>query len=101
MSLSFLRDQVTRTDELRAELLEQLGWHVERGHVMRPAWHAQAACRGVGTELFFSGRGETPTTYRKARELYCSHCPVVTQCREAGKHEAFGLWGGRPAGHRR
>ena len=36
-----------------AELLEASGWRLEGGEVRRPAWHAQAACRGVGPEAFF------------------------------------------------
>lgn len=25
---------------------------------------------------------------------YCTECPVVRQCRELGKRESFGVWGG-------
>jgi len=42
----------------------------------RPAWHAQAACRGVPTNLFFPRRGERTD---EARHL-CATCPVTADC---------------------
>ena len=90
---------MTYTEHWRAELMEALGWRIEDGHITRPAWHAQAACRGVGTEAFFvEGRGRANHTRKQAVELYCSQCPVVAECREAGRHEAYGTWGRRPGG---
>ena len=57
----------------------------------RPAWHAEAACRGMGPSKFFlEGRG---ADYRLARAV-CADCPVQAQCAEAGAKEAFGMWGG-------
>ena len=70
----------------------------------RPAWHQQAACRGVGPEAFYppAGARETATThpYRDARKV-CATCPVVDECRQAGQSESHGLWGGQSPGERR
>ena len=63
-----------------AELLEASGWKIEGGEVRRPAWHAQAACRGAGPEAFFvedKGPGA-----RRGR------------VRRGAQHEPAGLWGG-------
>ena len=79
-------------------LLEAGGWRIENGEVVRPAWHTRAACRGVGTELFFpEDRGRAQGKYQQAREQFCSRCPVVAECAEAGRHEDHGLWGGKSA----
>lgn len=53
-----------------------------------------AACRGR-TDLFF-----TPADAPKALAL-CRTCPVIAACRELGRSEPYGVWGGRlhlPAG---
>ncbi len=67
-----------------ANLLEEL--------LVRPAWHARAACRGLETEIFF------PTdqiTLTKARRI-CSHCPVSSECADfALAHPSLkGIWAG-------
>ena len=43
----------------------------------RPAWHAQAACRGASPDLFFPERGSR--SYVEALS-YCAGCPVRSQC---------------------
>jgi WhiB family redox-sensing transcriptional regulator len=66
---------------------------------VRPAWHAQAACAGMGAELFFpekQGWGSV-LTGREAKAI-CESCPVRAPCAEAGRHERFGIWGGQLAG---
>lgn len=78
-----------------AELLEASGWHIEGGETRRPTWHARAACRGVGADLFFPSRRQSERAYQAAVERYCQRCPVRPECAEAGEHERFGLWGGR------
>ena len=65
----------------------------DRLEQLRPAWMAYAACRGVGVDLFFPGRGEST---RSAR-AYCARCAVVDECADyaAANHEV-GVWGRRP-----
>lgn len=55
----------------------------------RPAWHRDAACAGMGTDVFFPDRGSTPA----AGLAVCRTCSVAAQCAEAGKDE-LGVWGG-------
>lgn len=42
----------------------------------RPDWMTDAACREVGTDLFFPGRGESAAY---AKEV-CSRCTVRDEC---------------------
>ena len=63
----------------------------------RPAWHALAACRGVGPETFYIDKGGD---YRPAYDL-CANCPVTAECADAGQRERFGVWGGLPTRQRR
>jgi hypothetical protein len=55
----------------------------------RPAWHAQAACRGMGTSLFFVDRGGDPNPAK----AICATCPVTAECAEASADEQ-GIWAG-------
>ena len=76
------------------ELVEQF--------VNRPWWHRWAACRGLGSELFFPERG----TGRPLEALaYCDECRVRQQClAEAlshADHYAQGVWGGTSGRERR
>ncbi|MGZ8766173.1 MAG: WhiB family transcriptional regulator, partial [Acidimicrobiia bacterium] len=64
----------------------------------RPAWHRAAACRSVGTHLFFLEPGADP---KPARAL-CATCPVTREClRFAVETEAAGIWGGQSPAERR
>lgn len=63
----------------------------------RPAWHAQANCLGVGTDVFFPERGES---YLEALRM-CSTCPVAEQCAEVGRNERDGIWAGTTGRQRR
>ncbi len=74
-----------------AELLEAL--------LKRPAWHAQAACRGQGHERWFPTRGN-PATDAKA---ICAGCPVQEPCLAAAMAEPLtvGIWGGTTGKERR
>lgn len=62
----------------------------------RPAWHAEAACRGM-TELFFSEGGEA----RWMAKRICVGCPVRERCGEDHAHELYGVWGGLDSRDRR
>ncbi len=59
----------------------------------RPAWRAEAACRGHDVELFFPTRSD-PSTYYDAARAICSGCPVREDCLEAHLAEHHGCWGG-------
>jgi WhiB family transcriptional regulator, redox-sensing transcriptional regulator len=54
----------------------------------RPAWHRRAACRGMGTSLFFPGLGES--------KAVCAGCEVRAECLDAvvSDQRAPGIWGG-------
>ncbi len=54
----------------------------------RPAWHENAACSGLGNELFY------PVRQAAAAKAVCALCPVKEQCLEAGLEDKFGIWGG-------
>ena len=42
-------------------------------------WRERAACRGMGPDLFFPGRGALPAEYEAAKE-FCRECPVINEC---------------------
>jgi hypothetical protein len=63
----------------------------------RPAWHAQAACRGQGPDAWFPARGED---YRPALAA-CAGCPVAAECARAGAGEQDGIWAGQSPRARR
>lgn len=63
-----------------------------------PHWRGLAACRGMDTELFFPGRGESSP----AAEVACRSCEVRVECGEqAIGGERFGIWGGMSERERR
>lgn len=62
----------------------------------RPAWHSEAACRGVGPGVFFLGRGGDT---RPARAL-CASCTTTEDCRTASAEE-LGIWAGTTGRARR
>lgn len=64
----------------------------------RPGWHSEAACRGVGADVFYGGRGGD-TGPAKA---LCASCPVCAECLAAGvAGDEAGVWGGTTAHERR
>lgn len=73
------------------------GWDLMELLPERPAWHASAACRGVGPKTFFpktdDRRLASERRYKFALK-YCRNCSVVAECQAAGEAEVFGLWGG-------
>lgn len=70
-----------RSDPDEAEHRGDPGDLVDASHLLaelvhRPAWQADAACRGLGTSKWFPGRGEP---LDPAREV-CAGCPVSVEC---------------------
>lgn len=59
---------------------------------LRPAWHAQAACKGKG-DLMFPPEGKRRHT--EARRI-CASCPVRDQCLAEALDDPtlVGIWGG-------
>lgn len=66
-------------------------------------WRAEAACRtatraeisGAYGESHRGGRAVTvPLAARVFAQRYCAECPVTDPCREAGRDEIEGVWGG-------
>ena len=66
---------------------------------IRPAWHAQAACRGQTDVMFpVAERGHRLDT--SAARALCARCLVQTECADAGRTEPHGVWGGTRRHHR-
>lgn len=65
----------------------------------RPAWHADAACRGMAHQ-FFLERGAAAT----AAKAICAGCPVVAPCLDealaTAEREDYGIRGGTTRGER-
>ncbi|MFJ9948331.1 WhiB family transcriptional regulator [Kitasatospora sp. NPDC091207] len=62
-------------------------------------WQLRAACRHLGTDLFFhpSGeRGQAHDSREEAAKQVCARCPVADACREHALEvrEPYGVWGG-------
>jgi WhiB family redox-sensing transcriptional regulator len=70
--------------------------------VKRPSWHADAACRGSGTDAFIIGRGCNAAVNARARAI-CAGCTVTDQCLSfaLADPDAMGVWGGTTAQERR
>jgi WhiB family redox-sensing transcriptional regulator len=65
----------------------------------RPAWQANAACRGEGVELFFPPEN---TSLMEARRI-CNRCTVADQCLQFAleRPSLKGVWAGTSERHRR
>ncbi|MFD3545149.1 WhiB family transcriptional regulator [Streptomyces sp. NPDC058655] len=62
-------------------------------------WQAEAACRGVGPEVFFPPvgvRGQEREAREEAAKALCAVCPVRARCLEHALRvaEPYGVWGG-------
>lgn len=55
-------------------------------------WIQKANCRGLPVSIFFKDL-ESKRNSNNAKEI-CSNCQVKLECKEAGKNEPFGIWGG-------
>jgi WhiB family redox-sensing transcriptional regulator len=66
--------------------------------VHRPRWQIDAACRGVGTDVFMPGRGGSTA----AAKVLCAACDVRAECLEyvLGIEDCDGHWGGLSAKQR-
>jgi hypothetical protein len=66
---------------------------------MRPAWFAEAACRGMGPDLFFIGLGGNA---RPAKDV-CASCPVRGSCGDyaIATDATAGIWAGQSVAHLR
>ncbi len=69
-------------------------------------WQEEAACRELGSRLFFHPRGEQgPDRERRdeAAKEVCALCPVQRDCLRHALEvaEPFGIWGGLTARERR
>ena len=67
---------------------------------LRPAWHADAACRGQTAVMFPVAEHGHQLDTTAARAL-CDRCPVRNPCAEAGRSEKYGVWGDTGSGSRR
>jgi hypothetical protein len=63
---------------------------------MSKAWMANPdrACADTSWDLLFGPR----EIQHDLALLLCAHCPVQMECRNEGKTEAYGLYGGIPQG---
>jgi WhiB family redox-sensing transcriptional regulator len=61
----------------------------------RPAWHAEAKCKGM-PDVFF-GPDRVPgvaAEWEEQAKAICATCPVRIECGKAGRAERYGVWGG-------
>ena len=80
------------------ELVDSSGHLAELVH--RPAWQADAACRGQGPARWFPGRGEP---LDPAREV-CAGCAVAAECASFAVDAGpllVGIWAGTSSRARR
>ncbi len=64
---------------------------------LRPAWHAQAACRGQ-TDVMFPVAEHGHQLDTTAARALCDRCPVRNPCADQGRTERYGVWGGTGSG---
>lgn len=58
-------------------------------------WKRDAACAGMGPELFFPAPAGRPQARVNAVAIsICRDCPVRGECATYGADEEFGIWGG-------
>ncbi len=76
-----------------------LAYNVADAEELDRGWQSEAACRGMGTEVFYTDRGEST----KPPKDVCAGCPVRAACLEyaLAAGEQFGVWGGLSENERR
>ena len=61
-------------------------------------WRVDATCMDKHYDLLFppfSDERDVPEhRYYDMGKMLCEHCPVRAECKEVGKDEEWGLWGG-------
>lgn len=63
-------------------------------NIDRPDWVENAACYGIGWEIFFPERPDAKRYIAKAKKI-CDKCPVAAQCLEyAIETNSPGIWAG-------
>ena len=67
---------------------------------LRPAWHADAACRGQ-TDVMFPVAEHGHRLDTTAARALCDRCPVRNPCADQGRTERYGVWGDTGSGSRR
>lgn len=62
--------------------------------IREPAWHAQAACRGLDASIFYPAEDDVEAI--EAARRICAQCPVNGPCLEhaLSVREKDGVWGG-------
>lgn len=69
-------------------------------------WRHDAACRNLGSSLFFAPEGERASARRRreaAAKAVCARCPVRMPCAlyALATHQPHGIWGGLAEDDRR
>lgn len=62
-------------------------------------WYEGGLCVGLHQEMFYpplfkEERLVPESSYYRLGKLVCENCPINAKCREYGKDEVYGLWGG-------
>lgn len=64
---------------------------------LKPGWEDRH-CRDSNPEDFYQREGEHWQSARKrlmvTAEFFCRGCPIRQACREAGRGDIWGMWGG-------
>lgn len=87
-------DDSDEYDRVLLELVELLEQRIDNR-----SWHADAACRGRPTWLWFPGRGDHDAVARAKK--VCGACTVRSECLDAHLGDRDGIYGGLTARERR
>ena len=73
--------------------------------VMHWEWQTKAACRGLGSDMFFHPAEERNAARNDritAAKAICQTCPVITECLDHALRvrEPYGVWGGQSESER-
>lgn len=62
----------------------------------------QAACRGIGSDMFFIDDNNEARKHMPMIRRVCRDCPILSDCAEYSTwNEMFGVWGGMTSEERR